>query len=61
MKKFLILSDQSKKNWIDFLFYCNLKEVKSQSTEAQIPIPLKHEVVLQWNGALLASFPAQSS
>ena len=46
--------DQSKKNWIDFLFHCNMKR-------GQESIPLKHEVVLQWNGALLASFPAQSS
>jgi len=46
--------DQSKKNWIDFLFHCNMKR-------GQGSIPLKHEVVLQWNGALLASFPAQSS
>ena len=37
------------------------KEVKSQSTKARIPIPLKHEVVLQWNGPWLAYFPEQSS
>ena len=45
--------DQSKKNGID-LFHCNMKR-------GQESIPLKHEVVLQWNRALLASFPAQSS
>ena len=58
--KWIFATNQGKTG-LTFCFIAIWKEVKSQSTEARIPIPLKHEVVLQWNGPWLASFPAQSS
>ena len=51
-KDFMIRKRKKLKVW---------KEVKSQSTEARIPIPLKHDFVLQWNGLWLAQFSGQSS